>query len=515
MHAPGRTLRRRDILWLLGLGAGSSLLAACAGTPSPTAAPKVEAPKAEAPKAGATAAAAPTAVAPTTAAAPTTVAAPTTAAAPAKGTGAPVKLSLWWFDRATINNMTKEVLKSEFMVKNPNIQVEEQLIPGGQMLTKLNTAIQSKSPPDVIYIDETYLPDLFSQKALHPIPPDVFNVEKEMGAFTAFAMKLTDGKYYALPMGWFARSLFYNADLLKQHGFEAKDIPTKWSDLIRWAKDLTTWDGDKVVQTGHALAGASAQFVQDGAFVQMGGWRWQTRKKSGLDTPEYRAARKLVADMYDTHKLDSRRGIDSQEFFGQGKAVTMVMQGFYMGFLKTQFPNLQWGTLPKPTFTGGPPYGIYEPDVGWAVTTVRNEPSVLDAAWKLWAFMQGPDYMRRYCRFRGVNPSILSVQQEKQFTEEDVEWRGVAIKAKPGNFTSEGYYSPQMATIYTDNFNTFINENKPIEDSVTALAAETDKLAQSYCCGYTILSKEEFQQHPEWSNGKIPIPVSIPDEYKV
>jgi multiple sugar transport system substrate-binding protein len=518
MTEPTRMIDRRRLLGLVGLGAGGALLAACGGAAAPTAAPPTAA-KAEPTAAPKPADAAKPAVttAPAAPAAATTAPAPTTAAAakPAASTGTPVKISLWWFDRATINTMTKEVLRSEFMAKHPTITVEEQLIPGGQMLTKLNTSIQSKNPPDVIYIDETYLPDLFSQKALHAIPPDVFNVEKEMGPFTAFAMKLPDGKYYALPMGWFGRSLFYNADLLKQLGYAPKDIPTTWRELIRWAKDLTKWEGERVVQTGHALAGLSAQLVQDGAFVQMGGWRWQTRKQHGLDTPEFRAARKLVVDMYDTHKLDSRKGVDSQEFFGQGKAVTMLMQGFYMGFLKTQFPNMQWGTLPKPTFTGQPPYGVYEPDVGWAVTTNRADPAVLDASWKLWAYMQGPDYMRRYCRFRGVNPSILSVQQEKQFTEEDVEWRGVALKAKPGNFTSEGYYAPQIATVYSDNFTTFVNESRPLEESVKALAADTAKAAQGYCCNYTILSKEEFQQNPAWSGGKIPIPVSIPDEYRV
>jgi ABC-type glycerol-3-phosphate transport system substrate-binding protein len=303
---------------------------------------------------------------------------------------------------------------------------------------------------------------------------------------------------------------------LKQSRLEVKDIPTKWDDLIRWAKDLTKWDGDKVVQTGHALTNFSGWFVSDAAHVQMGGWKWLSRKKHGLDTPEYRASRKLVNEMFDKHRLDSRTGVDSQEFFGQGKVVTMMMQGFYMGFLTTQFPNLNWGTLPAPTFTGqGGPHNIYEPDVGWAVTTVRTDPAVMDAAWKLWSFMQGPDYMRRYCRFRGVNPSILSVQKEKQFTDEDVQWRGVAITAQPGNHTSEGYYSPQMAALISDNVLTWIKEKKPIEASIKDVSAQLDKLLAEYCCGYTILSKEEFQQNPGWSGGRVPIPVSIPDLYKV
>jgi hypothetical protein len=72
-----------------------------------------------------------------------------------------------------------------------------------------------------------------------------------------------------------------------------------------------------------------------------------------------------------------------------------------------------------------------------------------------------------------------------------------------------------MANLVSDNVTTWIKENKPIEASIKDVSAQLDKLIGEYCCGYTILSKEEFQQNAGWSGGRVPIPVSIPDAYKV
>ncbi len=424
----------------------------------------------------------------------------------------PVTISLWWFDRSTINEMTKFVLESEFAAKEPWITVKDQIIPGAQMLVKLNTSVQAGNPPDVIYIDETFLPDLIEQKALHPIPPELFNVEKEMGAFTAFEMKMPDGKFYALPMGHFARSVYYNIEVLKKHKYEVKDIPNKWPELIRFAQTMTKWEGTKVVQSGFALTG----FETSGAAVSMGGWLASTRKKHGYGQPPWQAAWEFRLDLLDKYKLDSRTNIPPTEFFGQNGYALMTMQTFYSGFLKNQFPGIKWGTLPKIVFREGTPQGIYEPDVGWAVTTVSKDPRVVDASWRLWSYMQSPGYMRRYCRFRGVDPTILSVQQEKQYSIEDVEWRGQATKRIPGNHTGDGYPDAVVWTPIGNIATRILNDAKNAADIKKIIAEESpaiDKTFAAYKHSYTMLSKEEWTANPQWSNGKIPMAKETPEDY--
>src|SRR5262249_61637593 len=98
-----------------------------------------------------------------------------TPAALAPGQGGPVNVVQWLVTKpGEIDAMTKDVIKAEFQAPNGAITVENLFIPGNQMLTKLNTGVQGGNAPDIAYIDETYLPDLFEQKALHAIPKDVF-----------------------------------------------------------------------------------------------------------------------------------------------------------------------------------------------------------------------------------------------------------------------------------------------------------------------------------------------------
>src|SRR5436190_15390617 len=106
-----RNVSRRTFLratLVLGAGAAVSLMAACGGTPqtAPTAPPSKPA---EAPK-----------------------------AAPAAGTSAKeIKLTAWFTDRRSINDMTEQQAIPEFQAKNPGIKVELQFVPEAQIQQKL------------------------------------------------------------------------------------------------------------------------------------------------------------------------------------------------------------------------------------------------------------------------------------------------------------------------------------------------------------------------------------------
>lgn len=499
--AMGMPIGRRRVIQLLGAAGAAVSLAACGGgSPAPTETAKpASAPASQSP-------ASQSAEKPAATGQPAEKSAPA-AAAPALG--APVNVVQWLVTKpGEIDAMTKDVVKTEFQARNGGVTVENLFIPGNQMLTKLNTGVQGGNAPDIAYIDETYLPDLFEQKAILPIPKDVFDVEKEMGPFVTsqfFIPPGPDAKFYALPMGYFARSVFYNIDFLARYNYQPKDVPPKWDDLIKFVQPMTKWEGNKVVESGWAMGGGHDVFSWMGAFVQLGGWYYLTQRKSGWGSPENEQAAQHTLDLWDKHKLDSRTNIPATELFGNGKAALICTQTNYFGTLQAQYPNIKWGTLPKPSFTGGGPYGLFEPDVGFAVTSQTKDPKVLDGTWKLFQYMQGPDYMRRYCRLRGVHPTILSLQKEKLFSVDDPQWHAIALKAKPGNFTSEGYSPQPFFDIRSDSMNAIRNDGKPIKETLQAAATKVDAELAKYKFPWTILSKEEFAKHPEWSDGKIPV----------
>src|SRR5690349_9949918 len=80
------------------------------------------------------------------------------AAAPAQSSGKPdgIKLTAWFTDRRSINDMTEKEAMPEFQAKNPGVTVEVQYVPEAQIQQKLLAAKAANNAPDVTSIDETF-----------------------------------------------------------------------------------------------------------------------------------------------------------------------------------------------------------------------------------------------------------------------------------------------------------------------------------------------------------------------
>src|SRR5690606_2343705 len=50
-----------------------------------------------------------------------------------------------------------------------------------------------------------------------------------------------------------ARALTFNADLIDEAGLDLDHPPSDWAELRDWARELTRWDGDKLVRAGFHL----------------------------------------------------------------------------------------------------------------------------------------------------------------------------------------------------------------------------------------------------------------------
>lgn len=404
-----RVSRRAVILGFTG-AAAAAVLTACLpeNQPTPTAKP-----------------AAPAAAAPAPAQKPADSA--PAAAKPATSAGGPINLVSWYTNRLTINKMTENEAMPEFHQRNPNIKVEVQFVPESEILAKARTTKAAGNAPDVISIDETFLDDMFRDKMLHPIPNEVMNVEKEMGKRTAYLYRIPLGapeaKYYSLPNGMFGGAIYYNEELLAKHKMTVEQIPKKWDEFFKWAKDVTIMKGDAVDQAGFAIFGSEGTLISEYR-AQKGGFdagtRFEKKDKINLTRPIEIEAHQWALDVYDKHKVDDRSGVTYQERFGRGKAVTAIAYTWNNGFFNDQFPDVKFGTILPPRFEDKGPYGEHSPDVGFAVSTQKD--AHMEASWKLWRYLVGPDYLRRYSIPRGVQPSLKVLWSEKQFDGSDKRW---------------------------------------------------------------------------------------------
>jgi len=480
-------LTRRDFLKIAGGVAGGALLAACGPTPTPEVVEKVvkETVVVEKEVAKEVTKVVETEVEKVVTATPVTK--------------EPVTLKLWVTDRRTINNMTKNFAMPDFMGRYPHITVESEFLPEQELMTKLNTTSLAGNPPDAASIDEQSLHILIGQNILQPIPDDLIDVQAEMGSRMASWYKQPigdpDAKYYALPNGTMTSGLFYNEELLEQNGYTWEDIPTTWDDFIKWAQELTIWDGDEIQQAGFAFR-KQDYAVQQAAMCQTGGFYFKNAKELAIRDDVVKDSYQFLLDLYDVHKLESRNSPLCRDMFTVGKAVTAVSWTWWSGFLLDSFPNLKWGTVPWPTFTGEPPYTRANDDVGFVVTTQSDDANHLEAAWTLWRFLVGPDYQRQYCVLRGVEPSLISLRAEEQFTTANSHWRAIAATMEPGNYVDEGIWASELNDIINTSHNILL-EGATIDEAIEETATQMEQILPTIDMPL-LFGKEGWEAHPEW-----------------
>jgi ABC-type glycerol-3-phosphate transport system substrate-binding protein len=422
-----KQLSRRDFLRLSAVAAAGTALGACAG-PTPE---------------------------------PTEEAAVSTSPPPSE-----IDLTAWLVDRRTINEMTKEVMQSEFQARNPNINVEVIFTPEAEIPPKMSTAYAAGNAPDITAVNEGQLPGFLEQGFIHAIPDDLINVEEEMGSRVA-DFCLLEGKYYSLPNGNMPCVIFYNEDMLDAEGLTVDDIPNTWDEFIPWAKELTVWEGGEITQWGFSIVGAP--WFWDSLATQKGTFMFKNSNESNLDDPLIAEAWRFVLDLFDEHELEFRNAPlgGPHERVAQEMAFTGAQFGFGAGWFPTQYPDAHWGTVTLPTYDGRAPYGRASYDFGFCMTSQKEDQAEVDAVWTLFRYLVGPDYQARYARLRGLQPSLRELYDQERFSEDDQEWRGIAQTAAPGGFRADGVWPDEVTPlIHQDLYERIVNQEEPVEETL-------------------------------------------------
>lgn len=429
------------------------------------------------------------------------------AAAPEEGAAAgeaTTDLIAWFTDRLTINQMTEEVAIPEFEAANSGIRVEMQFVPESELQQKLLTAKAADNAPDVSAIDETFLDTLTKEDVLRPIPDEVLDVGTEMGELTANLYRISptggEGQYYGLPNGVFSAAIYYNADLLEELGYTPEDIPTTWDEYLLWAKDVTVWNGDILERSGLAIFANEYSLYEDLRYEiggPIGGSIFPTKDSNVHADDVGIQAWQFIMDLYDVHRVDSKdEGLNSRDRFGAGQAVTLYQWTWFNGFMDTQYPDINWGLAMTPTMSGEPVYGRRGPDVGFTVTA-QNENN-LDAAYTFYKYLVGADYLARYCKLRGIQPSLKSMWTDPNFSEESgPQWATIALKNRPENSVDPGFWPRELVDIHGRILPSIRDEGEAIQTVLQRVEAEGNAFL-SASPQWSILSAADYEANPQW-----------------
>jgi multiple sugar transport system substrate-binding protein len=277
---------------------------------------------------------------------------------------APVTLQVWHtYNAAETAQFVREA--KAFQQANPDIKLNLYSIPYNQRGTKVPTAVQTNTLPDILRADYPYQ---FYLAALNKsLPLDVYM--KGWDGLKDIPSWLIKGATYhghivTIPMQPWPRALFYNKTLFKKAGIAHP--PATWAEFISDAKKLTH---NGVV--GFDLIGDQ----QNGNFMflmvnaMMGGSIFKdnnnpTPTNVNLTSPQSQKALALYAQMLTNHVVES--GLVSNSFndmiqnFQSGKAA-MTIDGSWEIGTYAGVKGLDFGVAPLPVLPGAPykTYGDY------------------------------------------------------------------------------------------------------------------------------------------------------------
>ena len=210
----------------------------------------------------------------------------------------------WYFPIAVGGPLTSiiEKLAEDFHKENPDIKIKP-VYTGtyDETMTKVQTAIQGKTTPDLAVLLSTELFTLLDMDAV--IPLDKYLDKAEGKDFYPAFMEnsQTGGKTWSLPFQRSTIVLYYNKDAFKQAGLDPEKPPANWAELEEYSKKLVesgTKYGIEIPSTGFQYWMFQALALQSGKNLMN-----EDGNEVYFNTPENVDALKYWLDLSQKHKV--------------------------------------------------------------------------------------------------------------------------------------------------------------------------------------------------------------------
>jgi fructooligosaccharide transport system substrate-binding protein len=278
---------------------------------------------------------------------------------------APKKIELQFYGQTGNANTGREVAHSqifdEFEKKHPNIKINAQFLPWGELIKKLVVSAAGQNPPDVFYVDAPLLPKFASSKVIAPM--DKYYSEAELNDMLPMTREdgTYNGKFYGPAESQSAMALFYNKKMFAAAGIE---VPTKIEDAWTWEETLEILKKmTKVDKNGRTIV-YGLGLLQPPSFYD---WGWVVRSKGTpgsktlkaissngktvkgyLDTPEAIEGFQFIADIFNKWKVAPKVFIP--DMLETGKCAAILGNESLIGNINLNYPGFEYGIAPLPYF---------------------------------------------------------------------------------------------------------------------------------------------------------------------
>lgn len=244
-------------------------------------------------------------------------------------------------------NAGEQKVIADFKTTHPNIKVEVQEIPFGDVFQQMVLRVQEGTPPDVwTGAPAIYIPVFAEMGGLTPLDDSISLALRAEYFDSIWPMVTYKGKIYGVPSAFSTKALYWNKDLFAQAGIESP--PTTWDELYADAKAITEkTDAWGIGLDGMGVLSTSDQFLnylyQNGGRVVDGDGNVTINDEKGVDTLTFLVSLKDFAP----NPIENAREKTLATLFREGK-IAMYVGGPWRrhGFLTKEGLNFGVATLP-------------------------------------------------------------------------------------------------------------------------------------------------------------------------
>ncbi len=300
-----------------------------------------------------------------------------------------VELTVWSFS----NQPLPDAALRAFEKANPGVTVTQRFPSGDMRGEGFLVASAAGIPPDLIHLNEDYLPMYVSNHLVVPITREI-----NMGLFGPIdryfpgTVRAYEGENYFVPHRISVNLPLYNRDLFNESGLDPDAPPITWDGFLQAARRLTRKDGGTTTQYGIVTPSARPDSLNNWylpALWQAGGEFLQGNKVT-VNTDAGRAALRFYAEP--VSEGYSRFG--ALTLFRTGKAAILLpgtsvnVRTYNLAFVDVGRALQNKNRVAQGSLAG------------WVVANGKNT----ELAKKLLAFTLNPDYVKEFLKFTGFLP---------------------------------------------------------------------------------------------------------------
>src|ERR1700730_418831 len=319
--------------------------------------------------------------------------------------------------RVTIPFYSKETepyfqkMASEFKQKNPDIDIQIEIVNWDTLLQKLTTDIAANANADISIIGTRWLADFQEQDLVEPLDGYMDPSFKDRFIKSVFDYATIGGKTNGLPIAASARALYYNKQLFTKAGFP--DGPKTWTDVEQAAK--------KIKDAGSYGFGMQGKEIETDTYWYYALWSFggeivkdcKAVFDSDAGVKALEEYKKLIDQGLTQPGVTSYSREDVQNLFKQGRVGTVITAPFLINQLKSDAANLEYGITAIPSDKGNLSMAVTD-----TIVIFKNS-KAKKSAWKFLAFLFTKEPRIAFTKGEGFLPTTKAEAEDPYFTQNE------------------------------------------------------------------------------------------------